>query len=106
MLYELREYRIKTGCLTRWIDVMESLVIPFQREKGMDVVGSFVAVDVEDLYIWIRRFENESERKRLYDLVYGSSYWNDTVRPAMGDMLLREAKREVLMVPAGSSYLT
>lgn len=102
MLYELREYRIKKGCLNQWVEVMETLVIPFQQEMGMEVVGSFVAVDREDLYIWIRRFENETERKRLYDLVYGSRYWDESVRPAMGEMLVREAKREVLMRPSGN----
>ena len=106
ILYELREYRIKGGCLARWVEVMESLVIPFQQEVGMEVVGSFVVVDEEDLYIWIRWFKDEVERKRLYDLVYGSHYCKETARLAMGEMLLREAKREVLMVPTGSSHLT
>lgn len=106
MLYELREYRIKPGCLSRWVAVMEALVIPFQQEMGMEVVGRFVAVDRKDLYIWIRRFANEAERARLYDRVYGSPYWQETVRPAMGEMLVREEKRAVLMRPAESSLLT
>ena len=106
MLYELREYHVKTGCIDRWVDLMENLAIPFQRKMGMDVVATFVAIDVADLYIWIRRFENEEERLRLYDRVYGSRYWAETVRPAMGDMLLREKKRETLMRPIDTSELT
>jgi len=38
-----------------------------QRDLGMEVMGRFVAVDEEDLYIWNRRFEKETGRKCIYD---------------------------------------
>ena len=66
MFFELREYRIKDGKRDRWVKLMEEKVIPFQMSKGMVAVGSFVAVDEPDLYVWIRRFENEEEAERLY----------------------------------------
>jgi len=45
---------------------MEEKIIPFQISKGIVVVGSFVAQEEEDLYVWIRRFESEDEREWLY----------------------------------------
>ncbi|HCK11658.1 MAG TPA: NIPSNAP family containing protein, partial [Candidatus Latescibacteria bacterium] len=60
--FELRQYRIKDGRMNEWVEFMETEIIPYQVSKGMVVVGSFVAEEEEDLYIWIRRFENEEER--------------------------------------------
>lgn len=88
--FELRTYTIKQGCRDPWVRLMESVVIPFQVEKGMTVIASFISLDEEDTYIWIRRFESEDQRKALYDAVYGSETWKTDIRTAMGDMLIRE----------------
>jgi hypothetical protein len=40
--------------------------------------------------VWIRRFESEAERKRLYDLVYQSDYWKNEISPRVGQMIDRE----------------
>jgi hypothetical protein len=69
---------------------MEEEIIPFQISKGMVVVGSFVGQEEEDLYIWIRRFESEEERERLYEEVYESDYWQNEIRPQIDEMLDRE----------------
>ena len=90
MVFELRIYRIKKGYRDRWVKLMDDTIIPFQVRMGMVIVGSFVSLDDDGQYIWIRRFENEDERSRLYDAVYGSDEWRTVIRPAMGDMLVRE----------------
>ncbi len=54
------------------VKLMEEKVIPFQVSKGVVVVGSFVAMDDPDLYVWIRRFDSEEEAERLYKEVYHS----------------------------------
>ena len=90
MFFELREYRIKDGKRERWVKLMEEKVIPFQMSKGMVAVGSFVAVDEPDFYVWIRRFESEEERERLYEAVYGSDHWRNVLGPQVGELLYRE----------------
>ena len=62
MFFELRQYRIFPGQRDAWVKYMEEVIMPFQISKGMVVVGSFVAQEEDDLYIWIRRFESEEER--------------------------------------------
>ncbi len=91
MLFELRQYRIKDGLRDEWVKLMEEKIIPFQTLKGVVVVGSFIASEEEDLYVWIRRFENEAERKRLYDEIYASEFWAKEVKPAADRMLDRES---------------
>jgi len=90
MIFELRQYRIKGGQREKWVKLMEEEIIPFQISKGMVVVGSFVSQEEGDLYVWIRRFENEEERERLYKEVYESDYWQNELRPQVNEMLDRE----------------
>lgn len=91
MFFELRQYRTKPGQRERWVKFMEEVIIPFQVSKGMVILGSFVGQEEEDLYVWIRRFASEDERKQLYAAVYESDYWKNEVAPKIPDMLDREA---------------
>ena len=90
MLFELRQYRIKDGKRDRWVKLMDEEIIPFQISKGVVVIGSFIAEEEEDLYIWIRRFKNEAERERLYKEIYESDYWIKNITPQADEMLDRE----------------
>jgi len=87
MFFELRQYRIKPGQRDKWVRLMEEKIIPFQISKGMVVIGSFVGQEEADLYVWIRRFESEEERKRLYKAVYESDYWQNEIAPQADEML-------------------
>ena len=90
MLFELRQYRVKPGQMDNWVKFMEVIIVPFQTSKGMVIAGSFVGDDEHDLYVWIRRFEDEEDRKRLYEAVYESDTWKNEIGPKIPDMLERE----------------
>ena len=92
MFFELREYRILSGQMKNWVKFMEEEIIPFQVSKGMVVVGSFTGKDEDNLYIWIRRFDNEEERIRLYKAVYESEYWETEIDPKISTMMDRSKK--------------
>ena len=89
MLFELRQYRTKPGQRDRWAKYMDEVIIPYQISKGMVIVASYVGEAEEDLYVWIRRFDNEEERVRLYKEVYENDYWQKEVSPLVGEMLDR-----------------
>ena len=89
MFFELRQYRVKEGQRENWVKMMEETIIPFQIAQGMVVIGSFVGEQEEDLYVWIRRFESEEQRKELYEKVYQSDTWKNEIAPQVGDMLDR-----------------
>jgi len=93
MFFELREYRIKDGKRERWVKFMEEKIVPFQISKGIVFVGSFVALDEPDLYVWIRRFQNEEEAERLYKEVYESEYWRTEIKSQADEMLDRDRMR-------------
>jgi len=95
MFLELREYRIKDGKRDQWVKLMEEQIIPFQMSKGLVAIGSFIALDEPDLYVWIRRFESEEEAERLYKEVYESDYWKNQIKPEADTMLQRESIRNL-----------
>ena len=90
MFFELRQYRAWPGKRDGWVEFMESEIIPFQVSKGMVVVGSFVGEEEEDLYVWIRRFDSEQERERLYAAVYESDHWKNSISPRVPEFLDRD----------------
>ena len=89
MFFELREYRTLPGQRENWISFMEETIIPFQSSKGMVIVGSFVGQEEDDLYVWVRRFESEPEREKLYEAVYESDRWKDDIAPQIPSMMDR-----------------
>jgi hypothetical protein len=89
MLYELRQYRCLPGQRERWVQLMDEVIIPFQVSKGVVVIGSFVGEDQPDLYVWIRRFDSEEERQRLYQEVYESDFWKNEIAPQVPEILDR-----------------
>ena len=105
MLFELRQYRIKDGKRDQWVRLMEEEISHFQMSKGIVVVGSFVASEEEDLYVWVRRFENDTERKRLYKEVYESDTWLNDIKPQADQMLIRESIINTLLEATPKSVI-
>ncbi|PPR10587.1 MAG: hypothetical protein CFH41_01575 [Alphaproteobacteria bacterium MarineAlpha11_Bin1] len=103
--YELRQYTVLEGQMENWLKMMQEKIIPFQVSKGAVIAGSFRGEDDDSVYIWIRRFENEAERERLYTEIYDSDYWKNDVSPRLSSMLNREAMVVTRMTPTEMSIL-
>ena len=69
---------------------MEEEIVPFQTKMGMVVIGNFIGEEDESVYVWIRRFESEAERERLYAAVYESETWKNEIAPRIPEILDRE----------------
>ena len=87
MFYELRQYDISEGKMDEWMGFMEQEIIPFQVSKGMVIAGSFRGEEDDSVYVWIRRFESEDDRARLYDAVYESDEWKNYFAPKCKDII-------------------
>lgn len=105
MLFELRQYRVRDGKRDEWVRFMEETIIPFQTEKGMHIVASFVAEEEPDLYVWIRRFDGEEARKDLYEAVYQSDRWKEEIGPRASELLVREQMVITRLLPTAASPL-
>lgn len=102
--YELRQYRIRHGRMSDWLALMDEW-IPFLISKGMIIAGSFTDENDPDHYIWIRRFESEEERERLYAACYESDYWLTDVKAMVGEIMIREEIKVTRIVPTHASVL-
>ena len=105
VLFELRQYRTHPGQRDRFVELMETEIIPFQVAQGMSIVASFVAEEDPDLYVWIRRFENEEQRVAQYAAVYESDHWKNDISPRIPEMLDRESINVTRLNPTSVSAL-
>ena len=90
MFFELRQYAIRPGKQAQWVDLMETEIIPFQVAQGMVILGSWVGEEDDSVYVWLRRFQDEAERERLYEAVYASDHWKNVIGPKIPDLMDRE----------------
>ena len=97
--YELRQYKIKPGKMEEWLAYMEGEIIPFQVGKGMVITGSFRGEKDDSVYVWIRRFESEAQREKLYAAVYESEHWKTVVSPKVGELIDRSAIQVQRILP-------
>lgn len=101
--YELRRYKILPGKMEEWLQLMELEIIPFQVSCGMVVTGSFRGEDDDSCYIWMRRFESEEERERLYKAVYESDRWKNEIGPRIPELMDRSQIQVTRIVPTAKS---
>ena len=99
MLLELRQYRTKPGKRETWARYFHDEVEPFQRAKGMNITGAYIAEEEDDLFVWTREFASEEERVRLYKEVYESDEWKNRIALPIPDMLDRDRMKVVRLVP-------
>ena len=101
--YELRQYKIRPGKMQAWLELMEGEIIPYQMSKGAVITGSFRGETDDSVYVWLRRFESEAERERLYAAVYQSDFWKNVITPKVTECIDREAIKVQRIVPTRMS---
>lgn len=97
--YELRQYTIRPGKMEAWLRCMQEEIIPFQVAKGMVITGSYRGEQDDSVYVWMRRFESETERERLYKAVYESEHWKNVIAPKVTELIDRSAIKVQRIVP-------
>jgi len=90
MFFELRQYSIRPGKKDEWVRMMEDEIIPFQQSQGVVIVGSFTGEEDDSVYVWVRRFDSEEERERLYEAVYQSDHWKNDIGPRIPELMDRD----------------
>jgi hypothetical protein len=103
--YEIRRYRVVPGKMDEWLRFMEETIIPFQVARGMVIAGSFRGEEDDTIYMWIRRFESEADRERLYAAVYEDEEWKQTIGPRAGELIDRDSIQVTRVTPTSRSVL-
>jgi dTDP-4-dehydrorhamnose reductase len=105
MLFELRIYRTRPGQRAAWVKFFEEEIVPYLHAKGIVVVGSFVSEQDEDQFVWMRRFDSEEERVRLYEAFYESQHWKTNLSPRVGELIDRQQIQVIRLQPTPKSVL-
>lgn len=103
--YELRRYRVLPGRMDDWVRCMEKVIIPFQVGRGIVIAGSFRGEEDDSVYVWLRRFESEAERERLYAAVYESAEWKEQIAPRVAELIDRSAIQVTRLTATPKSVL-
>lgn len=75
MLLEIRTYTLHPGKRPEFVAWFEEEVAPAMEAAGMTILGSFVAIDDENVFVYLRQFVDEAERERLTATFYSSEAW-------------------------------
>lgn len=99
-IVELREYEIKPGKTHEWLKWMQEELLPYQRSKGMRIIDTYLHTDSEgvDYFIWLREFDNEESRKKIYELTY-NDWWKQEIRPKVFKMIDEKSINVKLISP-------
>ena len=87
MFYEIRRYIVRSGRRDEWVRYMEQVVLPYQTGKGVDLVASFVDLEDDDAYVWIRRFDDDDSAARIGAAVYQDRVWVEDIGPKVRALL-------------------
>lgn len=86
-IFEVRAYPVNPGAMDEWVEFMESKIVPFITSKGMKVEAMYRGVEDPNVFIWIRRFDNEAHRQELYKAVYESDEWPKDFKPTVRSLV-------------------
>jgi hypothetical protein len=105
MIFELRMYHIQPGQREAYGKWFEEEVIASQVAKGVVIVGSFVGLQDEDQFVWIRRFDSEEARERFNQEYYASEHWKNTLEPRVQEFMVWEKMQVIELRPTPMSVI-
>ncbi len=103
MIFELRMYHIQPGQRDAYVKWFEEEVIPSQAAQGVVIVTSFVGVQDEDQFVWIRRFDSEEARERFNQDYYESEHWKNKLEPRVHEFMVWEKMQVFELCPTPMS---
>ncbi|MEM8751838.1 MAG: NIPSNAP family protein [Pseudomonadota bacterium] len=103
--YELRRYEIRPGKMESWLKMFAEEILPFQVAKGMVVPAILRGEEDDSVFVWIRRFESEAERERLYAAVYEDDRWKNEISDRVGEHIDRDKIQVLRLSPTEMSIL-
>jgi hypothetical protein len=101
VFHELRQHRIQPGQMATGSRGEPALPV----FKGMAISGAFRGEEGASVWVWIRRFESQAERERLYKAIYESEHWKNNIAPKIPAMMDRAGMNVQRVVPTQASVL-
>jgi hypothetical protein len=102
MIIEVRIYKLRPGLRERFITFFEEKALPAQEQYGMRILGQFRSTEQEDTFVWLRAFEDETQRETQKRAFYESALWKETLEQEAFSMIEDYTNVFVVEPTAGS----
>jgi hypothetical protein len=95
MIIEMRTYKTKPGCRSKFLEIFQSKSVPAHAEIGMKIIGPFLSVDNPDIFFFMRGFPDRDSREPIKAKFYEGELWKRELENLLMPML---EKYEVVLV--------
>ena len=95
MIIEMRTYKTKCGCRSRFLEIFRSRSVPEHTKIGMKILGPFLSVEDPDTFFFMRGFPDMPSREPMKAQFYEGELWKSELENVLMPML---EKYEVVVV--------
>lgn len=95
MIVEMRTYKLKPGCRSRFLEIFRAKSVPAHDEIGMKILGPFLSVEEPDTFFFMRGFPGLASREPLKAKFYEGELWKRELENVLMPMI---EKYEVVLV--------
>lgn len=95
MIVEMRTYRTKPGCRSKFLEIFRSKSMPAHAEIGMKILGPFLSIEDPDIFFFMRGFPDRDSREPMKAELYEGELWKQELENVLMPML---DKYEVVLI--------
>lgn len=95
MVIEMRTYKLKPGCRSRFLEVFRTKSMPAHADIGMKILGPFLSLEDEDTFFFMRGFPDLESREPMKAKFYEGELWKRELEDVLMPMI---EKYEVVLV--------
>lgn len=95
MIIEMRTYKTKPGCRSKFLELFHSKSIPAHAEIGMRILGPLLSIEDPDVFFFMRGFPDWDSREPMKAKFYEGALWKLELENVLMPML---EKYEVVLV--------
>jgi hypothetical protein len=95
VIIEMRTYKTKSGCRSRFLEIFRSRSVPEHTKIGMKILGPFLSVEDPDIFFFMRGFPDMPSREPMKAQFYEGELWKSELENVLMPML---EKYEVVVV--------
>ncbi len=95
MIVEMRTYKTKPGCRSRFLEIFRGKSVPAHDQIGMKILGPFPSLEDPDIFFFMRGFPDLDSREPMKAKFYEGELWKHELENVLMPML---DKYEVVVV--------
>jgi hypothetical protein len=95
MIIEMRTYKLKPGCRSRFLETFHAKSVPAHAEIGMKILGPWLSIEDPDIFFFMRGFPDLESREPMKAKFYEGELWKSELENVLMPMI---DKYEVVLV--------